>query len=205
MSTGLAIRNLSKTYASQMALKGVDLEMRPGQVHALLGQNGSGKSTLIKVLAGYHQPDPGASAELNGQSFELGSPQAAHAVGMRFIHQDLGLIADLDVIDNLALGRAYEGRRWLSNRREEEAARRLLAPFGVDVDVRRPLRQLSAAQRTIVAIARALRGGVSGSGALILDEPTATLPEHEVESALCRGTFRLRRRHRRALRDTPPQ
>jgi ribose transport system ATP-binding protein len=177
---GLQILNLSKTYPAQVALRGVDLDVLPGQVHALVGQNGSGKSTLIKVLAGYHKPDWGARAWLNGEPFDLGSAPAAHLAGMRFIHQDLGLVPELDVIDNLALGQSYSGRWWLGNRAEAASARELLAAFDVDLDVARPLRELSAAQRTLVAIARALRGGVSKSGVLVLDEPTATLPQHEV-------------------------
>lgn len=180
-ATRLRIRNLSKTYPAQVALRGVDLDLAPGKVHALLGQNGSGKSTLIKTLAGYHRPDDGAQAWLNGSPFELGSASAAHAAGLRFIHQDLGLVPDLDVIDNLALGGSYEGYLWLSNRAEAAAARTLLEDLGVDLDVNRPLRSLPPAQRTVVAIARALRGGVSANGVLVLDEPTANLPEKEVE------------------------
>jgi ribose transport system ATP-binding protein len=180
-TVGLQIRNLSKTYPSQVALRGVCLDVAPGRVHALLGQNGSGKSTLIKVLAGYHHPDEGAQAWLNGQPFELGSAGAAHTAGMRFVHQDLGLVPAMDVIDNLALGRSYKGRRWLSNREEAATARDLLIPFGLDVDVRTLLRNLTPAERTVVAIARALRGGISNSSVLVLDEPTATLPESETQ------------------------
>jgi len=180
LRAGLSIRNMSKTYPAQVALRRVDLDVAAGQVHALLGQNGSGKSTLIKALAGYHRPDPGAAAWLNGEQFELGSSVAAHAAGVRFVHQDLGLVGELDVIDNLALGGSFEGRRWLSNRREAAAARRVLEPYGLDIDVRMPVRDCSPAQRAIVAIARALRGGLPGEGLLVLDEPTATLPEREV-------------------------
>ncbi len=203
LQAGLSIRGLSKTYPAQVALRRVDLDVAAGQVHALLGQNGSGKSTLIKALAGYHQPDPGAAAWLNGRPFELGSAVAAHAAGVRFVHQDLGLVGDLDVIDNLALGGSFEGRRWLSNRREAAAAQRVLDPYGLDIDVRAAVRDCSPAQRTIIAIARALRGGVPGEGLLVLDEPTATLPEREVlllfsaiRSICARGTAVLYVTHR---------
>ena len=89
---GLVIRGLSKTFPGQVALAGVGLELRPGQIHALLGQNGSGKSTLIKILAGVHPPDPGGQAWMHGAPLTLGSAAAAHHAGLRFIHQDLGLV-----------------------------------------------------------------------------------------------------------------
>ncbi|MFD2415685.1 sugar ABC transporter ATP-binding protein [Amycolatopsis pigmentata] len=178
---GLHLRRVSKTFPAQRALADVDLDLEPGRVHALLGQNGSGKSTLIKILAGYHTPDPGSAAWLNGEPLTLGSPSAAHRAGLRFIHQDLGLVPGLDVVDNLALGTRYGGRWWLRERPEAAAARALLSDFIDDVDVRRPVRDLSAAQQTIVAIARALRDRVADGGVLVLDEPTATLPEHEVD------------------------
>jgi ribose transport system ATP-binding protein len=180
-SAGLHLRRVSKTFPAQRALAEVDLDLEPGKVHALLGQNGSGKSTLIKILAGYHTPDPGSAAWLDGEPLTLGSPSAAHRAGLRFIHQDLGLVPGLDVVDNLALGTRYAGRWWLRERSEAAAARALLRDFTDEVDVRRPLRDLSPAQQTIVGIARALRDRVAGGGVLILDEPTATLPEHEVE------------------------
>jgi ribose transport system ATP-binding protein len=181
MEDGLVIRNLSKVFPGQVALTGVALDVRAGEVHALVGQNGSGKSTLIKILAGLYQPDPGAEAWVNETPFHLGSVTAAHEAGLRFIHQDLGLVPTFDVVDNLALGQRYHSRWWLSDAREALAARALLAEIDVDVDVSRPLSQLSAAECTAVAIARALRGGVSHRGLLIFDEPTASLPAADVE------------------------
>src|SRR3954471_14889483 len=98
----LELRRLSKTFPGQMALVDADLALRRGEVHALLGQNGSGKSTLIKILAGFHAPDAGAVARLDGAAFELGSAHAAAVAGLRFVHQDLALIPELGAVDNLA-------------------------------------------------------------------------------------------------------
>src|SRR5436305_3888532 len=102
MSTteALRIEHLSKTFAGTRALIDATLDIRPGEVHALIGQNGSGKSTLIKTLAGYHHADPGAHAELGGEPFAIG-----HHVpnSLRFVHQDLGLVPELNAMDNLAL------------------------------------------------------------------------------------------------------
>src|SRR3954453_13404635 len=96
----LCVTNLSKTFAGTRALIDASLDIRAGEVHALVGQNGSGKSTLIKTLAGYHAPDAGAGAQLAGAPFDLG-----HEVpeGLHFVHQDLGLVLELNTMDNLAL------------------------------------------------------------------------------------------------------
>ena len=175
------MEGLSKTFPGQRALDEVSLAIAPGEVHALLGQNGSGKSTLIKILAGYHEPDPGASATMNGRAFSLGNAAAAHAAGIRFIHQDLALIPELSVTDNLALGGRYKAGGWISERVETVAAQTLLDEWGVTVDARAPLRTLGQAERTMVAIVRAVRDGVHSDGMVVLDEPSAALPTHEVE------------------------
>jgi ribose transport system ATP-binding protein len=177
----LVVEGLSKTFPGQRALDAVSLTVRAGEVHALLGQNGSGKSTLIKILAGYYQPDDGATATYDGQPLALGHAAAAHALGIRFIHQDLALIPDLTVTDNLALGSRYEASRWISDRREAAVARELLGEWGVDVDPNAPLRTLGPADRTMVAMVRAVRDGVERTGLLVLDEPSASLPPQEVE------------------------
>jgi ribose transport system ATP-binding protein len=178
----LTIRNLSKTFPGTRALDGVDFDVRPGEVHALVGQNGSGKSTLIKVLAGFHRPDPGAEAQVNGERYQLGDSDAAHDAGLRFVHQDLGLVSTLDAVDNLALGVGYlTGRgnriRW---RQQADLARRAIGSLGYDVDVETPVGRLEPLERTAVAIARALRG-IDGVSLLVLDEPTAAMPRPDVE------------------------
>jgi len=175
----LDVRELSKTFPGTRALDHVSLEVAPGEVHALMGQNGSGKSTLIKLLAGYHSPDPGAHAELDGVPFEIGRSVPD---GLRFVHQDLGLILELSALDNLALhggfARGRAGRvLW---RQQEVETHRVLAAFDVDLDIHRPLAAATPVQRTVVAIAAALQGWESG-GVLVLDEPTAVLPHDEVE------------------------
>src|SRR3954452_21117085 len=176
----LRVSHLSKTFAGTRALIDASLDIRPGEVHALVGQNGSGKSTLIKALAAYHAPDPGATAELGGAPFALG-----HEVpeGLHFVHQDLGLVLELNTMDNLALRGGFAsgaaGRiRW---REQEELTHRVLRRFAVDLDIHRPLAQATPVQRTVVAIAAALQDWQGGAGVLVLDEPTAVLPHEEVE------------------------
>jgi ABC-type sugar transport system ATPase subunit len=176
----LRIAGLSKTFGATRALIDASLDIGRGEIHALVGQNGSGKSTLIKTLAGYHAPDPGSVAELDGAPFDLGR---AVPGGLRFVHQDLGLVLELNAMDNLALhggfARGAAGRvRW---REQERETQRVLGRFGVDLDIHRPLAAATPVERTVVAIAAALQGWQGGRGVLVLDEPTAVLPHDEVE------------------------
>jgi ribose transport system ATP-binding protein len=154
---------VSKTFQGLRALEGVSLEVCSGEVVAVVGQNGSGKSTLVKVLAGIHEPDPGAT--IDGRE------------RLHVIHQDLGLVGSLSAIENLDLGRRLGNRACLPApvRRERARARELVAGFGADFDVDVPVDRLSAAERAIVAIARALDGWDDPRQVLVLDEPTAAL------------------------------
>ena len=182
-SAALAVTSLSKTFDGQRALREVDFDVRPGEIHALVGQNGSGKSTLIKILAGYETPDPGASASIGDEPLELGAPDAAAAARLCFVHQDLGLIESMSVMENIALYSGYATGaghriRW---RDERERARSALAVVGSTVDVRANVGDLPPAQRTAVAIARALTLAQDGGRFIILDEPTASLSRAEAE------------------------
>lgn len=181
----LVVRGLSKTFTGQLALNNVDLDIRAGEVHALIGENGSGKSTLIKCLAGFYHPDPGAVVQLEDReiSLPLSTTESAR-LGMVFVHQDLGLIPTLSVAENFAIGRHYETRivapiPWKKARAH---ARAELAKLGAaDIDVDLPVWRLPIASQTIVAIARALSSAEAGAKVLVLDEPTAALPDAEAE------------------------
>jgi ribose transport system ATP-binding protein len=184
VADALRIDHLSKTFPGQVALGDVSLTVASGEVHALVGQNGSGKSTLIKVLAGYHQPDPdGAQAWVNGSPLTLGDGDAATAAGIRFVHQDLGLIGMFNAVENVALAAGYQtgfGRR-IRWGHELKRTREALDVLGLaHVDVKVPVETLPPSHRTAIAIARALVGWEDGANLLILDEPTATLPGDDV-------------------------
>jgi ribose transport system ATP-binding protein len=155
----------------------VSLSVDSGEIVALVGQNGSGKSTLVKVLSGLHEPDPGAEIRVRAPGGGMTAEPAAVAEALHFIHQDLGLIPQLSTVENLDLGRALGIHAWLpsSRRAEDQRAAALMAQFGADVDVRVPVGQLSPADRTLVAIGRALRGWRQTGNVLVLDEPTAAL------------------------------
>jgi ribose transport system ATP-binding protein len=186
MTTVLTVSNLSKTFFGQRVLSEVSLAVDAGEIHGLIGQNGSGKSTLIKVLAGYHVPDPGGEVRVDGKVLAPGSPAASEASGLRFVHQDLGLVESLSTVENLALGPGYASTRLglISWPRERRAAEQTLGRLGHDIDVTRPVGELPMASRTAVAVARALSSRSGEPKVVVLDEPTATLPPHETELLL---------------------
>jgi ribose transport system ATP-binding protein len=178
----LEVSGLSKTFPGQRAVIDLDLSLAPGEVRALVGQNGCGKSTLVKVLAGFHAPDPGCEVRISGEPMHLGFLGAGESAGLRFVHQDLGLVETLNSVDNLALGHGYTiSNRRIRWRREAAAATTALAGLGYQVDVRQPVSGLTVSERTAVAIARALSPRHSKAAVLVLDEPTSSLPGAEVE------------------------
>ena len=182
----LDVTGLTKTFVGGRALSEVDLQIAAGEVCALLGENGSGKSTLIKVLSGYHSPDPGAVVRVGGHELEFTSPTSSYALGARFVHQDLGLVEESSIADNLAFGPGFPTRfGTVVERKVRERAQEALGAMGLDVDPRLKVGRLSPAQKTGVAVARALlHDAASPARLLVLDEPTARLPEEEVEQLL---------------------
>jgi ribose transport system ATP-binding protein len=181
MTPALTVTNMSKSFSGPRVLDGVSLSIEPGEIRALVGENGSGKSTLIKILAGFHLPDEG-SAEVDGQPLRLGDGTSSEGLGLRFVHQDLGLVNNLGAVDNLALGVGYPsfrgGIRW---RQERRRARRALADLGYHFDVRQPVDRLAMSERTALAVARAMGPRATPPKVLILDEPTANLPAAEAQ------------------------
>lgn len=182
----LSLRNLSKSFGGTQALRGVDLDVLPGEVHGLLGENGSGKSTLIKVLAGFHEPD-GGELHVDGEAVSL--PLATgrfRQLGMSFVHQDLGLVESLSVLENLRVAEiaASRSRFGISWRRERARARATFKGYGVVLNPTATVATLRPVERALLAIVRAIeeiRSVGRGHGLLILDEPTVFLPKEGVE------------------------
>jgi ABC-type sugar transport system ATPase subunit len=170
------LRGIVKSFPGVVALKGVDFDVLPGEVHCLVGENGAGKSTLIKVLAGSHQPDRG-DLIVDGQRVTISDARGAQALGLAFIFQELDVVGTLTVADNLSLGR--EGTRWRWDRAAANlAARAHLAEVGLDVSPRTLMERLSPAERQLSLIARALS---AEARVIVMDEPTAALTDRERE------------------------
>ena len=174
----LRMTGVRKSFGATRALKGVDLEIAPGEVHALIGENGAGKSTLMKILSGALPPDDGA-IELDGQPFVPSDPLHARENGVMMIYQELTLAPDLSVEENIVLGAEPSRFGWIDRRRRREQARRALAELHHDhlpLDV--PVRRLSLAEQQIVEIARTF---IYEARLLIMDEPTSSLTRTDVD------------------------
>jgi ribose transport system ATP-binding protein len=167
---------VAKSFGGVRALRGVDLEVFPGEVHALLGENGAGKSTLIKILSGVHSQDDGF-IEIAGKRAAFDSPAKARDAGIAVVYQDLSLVESLSVGANLMLGREPRTRLGLLKKRQLMAeAGDFLRRHDIPLDPRAPVSSLSFAYRQMTEIAKALMGDVR---ILILDEPTSALTGDE--------------------------
>ncbi|WP_149142761.1 sugar ABC transporter ATP-binding protein [Gemmobacter caeruleus] len=177
MQPVLSLRGISKSFPGVRALDGVQLDLHPGQVTALIGENGAGKSTIVKILTGIYQPDEGTIA-VDGQPMTFPTAQAAGVAGVTAIHQETVLFDELTVAENIFIGHAPRGRFGLIDRAAMvDGARRLLAGIGADLDPKARLRDLGIASRHLVAIARALS---IDARVVIMDEPTAALSHKEI-------------------------
>ena len=184
----LSMRDIAKRFGAVAALSDASLDVAAGEVHALVGQNGAGKSTLIKVLTGFHRRDRG-EVTFDGRPFEASSPGDAQAKGIATIYQEVNLVGFRSVAENIGLGRRFSRLGLLDRGRMEAEARALLGRFNLEIDVRRSLDSYPIATQQMVAIARAI--GFEAK-LVIMDEPTSSLDDREVESlfAVIRGLKR---------------
>lgn len=171
----LTLEGVSKSFGGVKAVRDVSLEVRPGEVHVLLGENGAGKSTLIKMIAGVHQPDAGRIV-VDGNDVRIPDTKASEALGIATIHQELNLVPGLSVAENLTLGRTPSKMGLVDRKAVRAYAREAIARVGLDVDVDRPVGTLGVARQQLVEIAKAL---ALNARLLILDEPTAALTRSE--------------------------
>lgn len=175
--TVLEATGITKSFGNHTALSSIDIAFRQGEVHALLGENGAGKSTLIKILTGAYVPDVG-TVVLDGRPVSFSTPQQAQDFGIGTVYQEVNLLPNMTVMDNLFIGRQPRRFGLIDRSAMEREARRMLAAYGLDIDVRAELSTFSVAIQQVIAIARAVE--LSGK-VLILDEPTASLDRTEVE------------------------
>jgi rhamnose transport system ATP-binding protein len=176
MSALLALHGVAKSFGGVRALKGVSFDLRPGEIHALVGENGAGKSTLIRIVTGALAPDTG-TVEVNGERIDRADPLLMRARGVAPIYQQPALCPDLTVAENLAL-RLERGGAWrrIDWRTRRQRAETLLARVGASIDIEAPARSLRMAEQQLVEIAGALG---AEARILLMDEPTAALTDRE--------------------------
>jgi ABC-type sugar transport system ATPase subunit len=172
----LRMEGITKSFPGVRALRGVSLELYPGEVLALLGENGAGKSTLIKVLGGAHRPDAG-TITIAGRPAAITDPVAAQRLGIAIIYQEFNLVPWLSAAANLFLGQEHARLGFVRRRQERRRARELFERLGVAIDPETPCAELSVAQQQVVEIAKAL---AADARILIMDEPSAALTGQEV-------------------------
>ncbi|MFZ4452841.1 sugar ABC transporter ATP-binding protein [Salibacterium aidingense] len=176
----LEMEHISKTFPGVKALDNVELKVKQGEVHALIGENGAGKSTLIKVLAGVHEADEGGRYLFEGKDADIHRPLDATLKGISIIYQDLSLFPNLSVAENIYIGRDSNKKPWtkINWKSMKELAGKALDELEMDIDLNKRVELLSIAQQQMIEIARAL---AFDSKLIVMDEPTSSLSSGEVE------------------------
>lgn len=177
-AAALRLTGIKKSFGATHALRGVSLQIAPGEVHAIIGENGAGKSTLMKVLSGAHTADEG-TMELAGNAFAPASPHDARMKGVAMIYQELNLAFHLSAQENILLGAESASLGWVDRKASRERARAVLAQLGhAHLELDRPAGSFSIATQQVIEIARAL---LTNPKVLIMDEPTSSLTQADTE------------------------
>ncbi len=182
-------RAISKSFGHNEVLKGVDFDVQPGEVHALLGENGAGKTTLLRILSGRYQPTAGC-IEINGEEFSYLTPVQAQSLGIEIVPQLVELVDDLPIADNIFLGRWPTRGFWINRAEMHYRSEKVLTQVGVELDPQTMVRDLTYVEKQMVEIARINQ---FEPRVIILDEPTAALSVREIE-ILFEMVDRLRQR-----------
>lgn len=173
----LQMKDIHKTFPGVYALRDINLEVRAGEVHALLGENGAGKSTLIKVLGGIYQADQG-EIFIDGNKVKISDVRDAQQQGISIIHQELVLVPYMTVAENIYLGREPKNGLFVNHRKMEEKAQNLLDAYQMNIDATTVVANLTTAQQQMVEIVKAIS---FDSKILVMDEPTSSISDKEVE------------------------
>lgn len=175
----LEMRNVSKTFPGVKALDGINLKVKRGTIHALMGENGAGKSTLMKILYGIYIPDDGSELILDDKPFKPSRPIDAIRSGLTMVPQEISPVANLTIADNFYLGREMtKGKFFLDQAEMDRKAAEILSELGIPMDVTVKMSEVSVAKAQLVAIATAVSNDAK---IIIMDEPTTALTEMEVE------------------------
>jgi ABC-type sugar transport system ATPase subunit len=177
MSLYVEMQGITKDFPGTRALDGVDIQLYPGEIHALVGENGAGKSTLMKILAGEYVHYVGL-VKVNGKQIKIGNPRLARTLGIAMIHQELNLVPRMSVAQNINLGKEPVTKsKFVDDKKQDEITREILSSLQISINPRSQVIQLSAAEKQIVEIAKAI---TSNPKILIMDEPTSSLTTNEV-------------------------
>lgn len=175
----IQLKGIHKSFGPVSVLKGVDFELLPGEIHALMGENGAGKSTLMKVMTGLHSQDEGKII-IDGELRQFKHPKEAESEGIAFIHQELNILPEMTVTENLFLGRELTGPFGMIKQQEmKRRAREYLAELNVFMEVDELARNLSVGQQQMIEIAKAL---MTDAKVIVMDEPTAALTDREIQA-----------------------
>ncbi|MBR2188251.1 MAG: sugar ABC transporter ATP-binding protein [Eubacterium sp.] len=175
----LEMKDISKTFPGVKALDHVQLQVKPGEVHALMGENGAGKSTLMKILMGIYTKDEGGEILFDGKPYHVSNPKDAMDTGVAMIHQELNPILDMTVYENIFVGREIRKSGLVDKKAEIQEAERLIKEYGLHVSATDTLRHLTVAQCQLIEIIKAIS---TTAKVIIMDEPTAAITEREVDT-----------------------
>ena len=173
----LTMKGIDKSFPGVHALDHVDLEVRRGEVHALMGENGAGKSTLMKVLTGIYSKDSG-TITFEGKEVEFTNPREAQDAGIVIVHQELNMLGHLTVAQNIFIGREFMKGKFIDDRKMNEEARKLFDQLGIDIDPTETMSRLTVGKQQMCEIAKAISHDAK---VIIFDEPSAALTEAEIE------------------------
>lgn len=174
----LTLKNITKEYPGVLALDHMNLEIYPGEVHALMGENGAGKSTLIKIISGAVQPN-GGTITYDGTEYSSMTPALSKKLGIGVIYQEFNLVPYLSVAENIFLGQKLTGGLVINRKLMNERAQKLMKSFGIDIDVTKEVKSLTVAYQQLVEITKTISSDVK---VLIMDEPSAPLTNREIDA-----------------------
>ncbi|WP_418637257.1 sugar ABC transporter ATP-binding protein [Winogradskyella sp.] len=173
----LEMTGIEKSFGLVSVLKGVNLKVKPGEIHALLGENGAGKSTLIKILSGVHQKDAG-NVLLDGETIQPKNTHEGQMLGINVVYQELSLVNDLSVAENIYLHKLGANKVWMNWKKLISEAKALVDSLGFSIDVTAKVRNLSIVQKQVVEIAKAI---AEDTKVLVLDEPTTVFDPNDIK------------------------
>lgn len=175
----IKMTGIEKSFGTNSVLRGVDYDIQPGEVHALMGENGAGKSTLMNILTGLHKADAGVIM-VDGQQQQFANPKEAEEYGISFIHQEMNTWPDMTVLENLFIGKEPTNRFGLiQTKKMKKQATQIFQDLGITIDLNTDVRELSVGQQQMIEIAKSL---MTNAKVIIMDEPTAALTEREIDT-----------------------